>query len=256
VSIRALVAPLSERMVFVVGCPRSGTTFLARSIGTCPGFLDLGEVPPLKAALANLASLEPAVAGPRIRRILAVTRRLGLVGSLRAVEQTPEAVFAARALKVAFPEAQVVHIVRDGRDVVCSLLERGWLSSGRSGADDAGMAFGPRARFWVEPERQAEFEAASDARRAAWAWRRYVEAGVAVADSVHEVRYEQLVTAPAEVAGTLSRVIDAPEAALRTAFSAAHDDSIGRYRRQLTAPQLAEVEAEADTLLGALGYLQ
>ena len=30
-----------ERLVFVVGCPRSGTTFLGRAIGGLPGFIDL-----------------------------------------------------------------------------------------------------------------------------------------------------------------------------------------------------------------------
>jgi hypothetical protein len=41
-----------------------------------------------------------------------------------------------------------------------------------------------------------------------------------------------------------------------SALSAAHADSVGRFRRQLAAPQLAEVEEEAGILLGALGYLQ
>ena len=40
-----------ERLVFVVGSPRSGTTFLASAIGSLPGFVDLGEVAPLKAAV-------------------------------------------------------------------------------------------------------------------------------------------------------------------------------------------------------------
>ena len=51
----------------------------------------------------------------------------------------------------AYPEARAVHIVRDGRDVVCSLLERGWLAAGRAGVDDADLPYGARARFWVEP---------------------------------------------------------------------------------------------------------
>jgi hypothetical protein len=254
-SFRAVLEPLNERLVFVIGCPRSGTTFLARSIGSCPGFVDLGEVPAFKAAVAELAPLDPAVAAVRIRRMLAVTRRLGLVGSLRAVEQTPEAVFIAQALVEAFPEARLVHIVRDGRDVVCSLLERGWLSSGKHGADDAGLAYGAVARFWVEPERRQEFEAASDARRAAWAWRRYVEAGRAVAERVHEPRYEELVAEPGGIAADLARLLETPEKALAAALASAHDDSVGRFRRQLTATDLAEVEEEAGGMLAALGYL-
>ena len=32
-----------ERLVFVVGCPRSGTTFMGRAIGGLPGFVDLSR---------------------------------------------------------------------------------------------------------------------------------------------------------------------------------------------------------------------
>src|SRR5688572_24176359 len=59
-----------DRLVFVVGSPRSGTTFLAGAIGSLPGFVDLGEVAPVKAAIPELASLEPAEAARRLRRTL------------------------------------------------------------------------------------------------------------------------------------------------------------------------------------------
>ena len=73
------------------------------------------------------------------------------------------------------PRRVIVHIVRDGRDVVCSLLEKPWLRREQAEADDAGVPYGAYARFWVEPERREEFETASDARRAAWVWRSYVD---------------------------------------------------------------------------------
>ena len=41
-----------SRLVFVIGAPRSGTTFLAGALGAQPGLLDLGEVKPLKGARA------------------------------------------------------------------------------------------------------------------------------------------------------------------------------------------------------------
>src|SRR5919109_1116189 len=174
--LRARLGRLNERLVFVLGSPRSGTTFLARSIGTLPGFVDLGELTAHKAAIPELAGLPAEEAAPRIRRVLDSTRRIGLVAGLRAVEQTPENVFLGEALRLAFPAARFVHVVRDGRDVVCSLLDRGWLSAGRGGGDDAGLPYGATPRFWVEQERAEEFQRASDARRAAWAWRRYVGA--------------------------------------------------------------------------------
>lgn len=254
VSVRGALSALDDRMVFVVGCPRSGTTFLAGAIGSCPGFVDLGEVAALKAAVPELSRLEADEAANRIRRLLAVTRRLSLVGGLRAVEQTPETAFLMRSVHAALPAARVVHVVRDGRDVVCSLLQRGWLSAGRRGADDAGLAYGAHGRFWVEPGRQAEFEAASDTRRAAWAWRRYVT--VAREDTDVELRYEQIAADPAGAAEALAEALAAPAGPLARALDRAHAESVGRHRRDLSAAQLAEVQAEAGDLLASLGYLQ
>jgi len=253
---RARLGPLDERLVFVVGSPRSGTTFLGRSIGSLPGFVDLGEVAPHKASVPELVALPAEDAAGRIRRTLAVARRLGLVGSLRSVEQTPETVFVAEAAALAFPSARFVHIVRDGRDVVCSLLDRGWLSQGRGGGDDAGLPYGAEPRFWVEQIRLEEFLRTSDARRAAWAWRAYVQAARSLGERAHEIRYERMVTDPDGVAADLAVFLNAPVPELGRALRGAHDESVGRFRRDLTAEQLAEVEAEAGELLIDLGYLQ
>jgi hypothetical protein len=238
---------LDERMVFVFGSPRSGTTFLADAIGSLPGFVDLGEVNPLKAAI-------PDVTAKQVRTILDRVRRLGLAGSRRAVEQTPEVAYILPVVAASFSRAALVHAVRDGRDVVSSLLERGWLSEFRTGADDAGAAYGSHARFWVEPGREEEFRAASDARRCAWAWRRYVSAVRESRVPVAEVRYERMAADPAAIAVDLARVLDVPPTALDPALSKAHGSSVGRWRRDLTPEQLADVEAEAGSLLAELGY--
>jgi hypothetical protein len=251
-SLRERFGPLDDRLVFVVGCPRSGTTFLAGALGSLPGFVDLGELAPVKAAVPELAALAPEKAAHRLRRILAVSRRVGLVGAVRGVEQTPEMAHLVQAVPRAFPRATIVHIVRDGRDVVCSLLEKRWLGAERTGRDDAGVAYGSYARFWVERGRHDEFARASDARRAAWAWRRYVSA--ARAGDVVEVRYERIVEAPDAVAEKLARLLDAPPEPLRAAFAHAHRDAIGRFRRDLSPGQLQEVLAEAGDLLRELGY--
>jgi Sulfotransferase family len=245
---------LDDRFVFVVGSPRSGTTFLAGAIGSLPGFVDLGEVAPVKAAVPELASLAPDEAGRRLRRILAVSRRVGLVGAVRPVEQTPEMSFVVRAIPLAYPEARVVHIVRDGRDVVCSLLEKPWLRREQVQVDDAGVPYGAYARFWVEPGRAAEFESASDARRAAWVWRSYVTAA-RTAESTLEVRYEDLAADPVAVAGQLADPLGVRVEPLTAALGRAHTSSVGRYRADLSAEQLADVEEEAGGLLHELGYV-
>jgi Sulfotransferase family len=245
---------LDDRLVFVVGSPRSGTTFLAGAIGSVPGFVDLGEVAPVKASVPELTGLEQHEAARRLRRILAVARRVGLVGSVRAVEQTPELAHLVDVLPLAYPEARIVHIVRDGRDVVSSLLDKPWLRPEQMESDDAGVAYGAYARFWVEPERRAEFEETSDARRAAWAWRRYVTAVRSAQAPVHELRYEEVSAAPAKAAEKLAAYLDAPVEPLAAALARAHASSVGRYRRDLDEAQLADVEAEAGALLRELGY--
>jgi Sulfotransferase family len=247
---------LDDRLVFVVGSPRSGTTFLAGAIGSVPGFVDLGEVAPVKASVPELVRLEPHEAARRLRRILAVARRVGLVGSVRAVEQTPELAHLVDALPLAYPDARIVHIVRDGRDAVCSLLDKPWLRPQQAETDDAGIAYGIYARFWVEPERRREFEEVSDARRAAWVWRSYVTAARSAKSTVHELRYEDVAARPAEVAESLATFLEAPAQPLAAALGRAHASSVGRYRRDLDEQQLADVEAEAGALLGELGYME
>ena len=243
---RPSLGPLDGRLVFVFGSPRSGTTFLAGAIGSLPGFVDLGEVNPLKAAI-------PDVTARDVRRIVDRVRRLGLVGSRRAVEQTPEVAYVLPAVAEAFPQATLLHAVRDGRDVACSLLERGWFSASRGDADDAGAAFGTHPRFWVEQGRETAFRDASEARRCAWAWRRYVSVARESGVPLLEVRYEQLAT---DASARAARAAAGRGARRRRprALSAAHEQSIGRWRRDLDAAQLADVEDEAGALLAELGY--
>jgi hypothetical protein len=239
--------PGEERLTFVVGAPRSGTTFTAASLAAQPGWVDLGEVPLLKAAIPELVGRDAASQGAGVRRIIQRVRTLGLARGLRGVEQTPETAFVLDAALRAFPEAQAVHVTRDGRDVVCSLLERGWFRADRGG-------LGAHPRFWVEPERADEFARVSEARRAAWAWRRYVDAVRAVPERVLELRYESLVTQPVVEAERIAAGLAGDAGALAAAFERAHDTSLGRWRRDLMPEQVRDVEDEAGELLAQLGY--
>ena len=171
-----------------------------------------------------------------------------------AVARSPLAAVALCLPQVAaaFPRATLIHALRDGRDVVCSLLERGWLGAERRDADDTGAVYGVHPRFWVEEGREEEFRRATDARRCAWAWRRYVSAVKESGVPVTEVRYERLASDRAATAEDLARVLGVPAAAMTHALGAAHDASVGRWRRDLTPDQVADVEAEAADVLAAL----
>ena len=240
--------------MFVLGAPRSGTSFVARSIGRLPGFADLGEVGPWKAAVPQLAPLPEEQAARELRRMLEAIRRYGLIRHLRAVEQSPETAFLLGAATRAYPQAAVVHMIRDPRDVAASLLQKGWLRTGRSGSDDVGAPYGHHARFWVEPERRDEFGHADEARRAGWAWRRYVTAARAAPTQTIGVRYEELAADPEAASEPLAAHIGADPVLLARALSAMHAQSVGRWRRNLSPEQVAEVEAEAGELMQELGY--
>jgi hypothetical protein len=250
----AAARPGEERLAFVVGSPRSGTSFTGGALGSQPGWVDLGEVPLLKAAVPGLVDLSLEEQALAVRRILQRVRTLAFVRGLRGVEQNPETSYVLAGALQAYPRATAVHVIRDGRDVVCSLLERGWLRTDRAEHDDARQPYGAHARFWVEPGRRTEFEQASEVRRAAWAWRRYVTAAQAVPDRTVDLRYEALVADPSGEALRLASTLDCDPTPLQNAFADVRDQSVGRWQRDLTSEQLAEVESEAGPLLAELGY--
>ena len=68
------------------------------------------------------------------------------------------------------------------------------------------------------------------------------------------MRYERLVTDPAAATEKLAGALGVPAEAMATALGDAHTSSVGRWQRDLTPEQLADVDAEAGDLLAALGY--
>ena len=252
--------------VFVLGAPRSGTTFLGACIGALPEVSYHFEPRVTKAAARQI--YEGAWSPQRGARVFRTSYRLLLLaagdGGRRFVEKNPENCFVVPFLARTFPDARFVQIIRDGRDVAVSHAEKPWLSAASAGSGQrgrGGQAWGPWARWWVEPERASEFAAASDLTRTAWSWRRFTEAArTALAELPPErvltVRYEDVVTRPEEAAATLATFFGHTEAPapLRQALARADAGSIGRWRAALDADGLADVEREAGPLLRELGY--
>ena len=147
-----------------------------------------------------------------------------------------------------------MHIVRDGRDVAVSHAEQPWLSAASAGAGKrgrGGQLWGPYPRWWVEPERRAEFVAVADIVRSAWCWRRFTEAALAglaslPAEQSIEVRYESVVRDPAGMARLLADFLGASPAghrAIAAGLAEARPGSVGRWRAALTE-QRYQVERE------------
>jgi len=267
---RAGGRPLRTRMagqlrepVFVVGCPRSGTTFLGECFGAMP-VISYHHEPVATKAAAAYVKLGLWDERRAVRFFQKVYRRLlwvRLDGGLRFVDKTPRNVFLMQFLHRTFPGARFIHIVRDGRDVAVSWSERPWFrDDAPEKYEPGGYRYGPRPSFWVEPERAEEFVGTTTLHRCAWGWRRYVEAGLAggdaVGDAVLQVRYERLLANPQ---GEGTRILDflgiadqASRSAFLKALAGADPSSVGRWR---SAPELGdETRAEMAPLLKRLGY--
>ena len=146
-------------------------------------------------------------------------------------------------------------MIRDGRDVVCSLLERGWLRADRGGADDARAAL----------RRTRPLLGRAGAARGVRAGERGAARSLGVAPVRRlprarfrsgrvELRYEALVESPHAEADRIAESARLEAEPLRRAFAEVHGSSVGRWRRDLTPEQIADVEAEAGGLLAELGY--
>ena len=81
---------------------------------------------------------------------------------------------ALRPAPLAYPEARIVHIVRDGRDVACSLLDKPWLRP-RPGADRRrGRPLRRACALLGRAGAPRRVRGGERCARAAWVWRSYV----------------------------------------------------------------------------------
>ena len=252
--------------LFVLGAPRSGTTFLGSCIGALPDVSYHFEPRVTKAAARQV--YEGTWSTARAAGVFRTSYRLLLLaagdGGRRFAEKNPENCFVLPFLAETFPDARFIQIIRDGRDVAVSHAEKPWLSSSSAGTGRrgrGGQEWGPWARWWVEPDRAEEFAAVSDTRRTAWSWRRFTASareGLAAlpADRALTVRYEDMVRDPGSTAETVARFLghDRAPAELHAAFARADAGSVGRWRRSLDEEQQQDVELEAGALLRELGY--
>lgn len=259
--------PRIHAPVFVVGAPRSGTTFLGASLGAVPGVSYHFE-PRLTKSLIRLV-YSGQWSDRRAQRVFRTSYSSLLLvagdGGRRFVDKTPENSFIIPFLADTFPDSVFVHIIRDGRDVAVSHAEKPWLSAAAADSGQRGRGgakWGPAPRFWVEAERGAEFSSVTDLDRTAWAWRRFTQSAIDNLDRLERsrwitIRYEDLVADPVSAAGRLSTLMTlqrSAQASLAEALALAKPTSVGRWRSRLDDQEQAAVEAQCGPLLHRLGY--
>lgn len=253
--------------VFLIGSPRSGTTFLGDCLAALPGFTYHHE--PVATKYAARFAYDGTWGFRRARHfyrsVYGWLARIHLDADLRFAEKTPRNCFLVPFLARAFPGSVFVYIERDGRDAALSHSKKPWLQGVHAGSgrrEPGGYEYGA-AQFYVEADRVEEFENTTDIHRCIWVWRRHVEAarsGLAALppSRCHTVRYESLVEAPQVEAGRLLDFLGVCDPEARARFeeeaASARPDSVGGWRRELSTEALAQIETEAGPLLRTLGY--
>lgn len=262
------VWPALGAPIFIIGAPRSGTTFLGSCIAALPEVSYHFEPIATKAAARYVyEGLWRAGTARRFYRgVYRWLLRIHLDGGMTFAEKTPRNCFIIGFLARSFPGARFLFIFRDGRDAALSLSKQPWLkaeSQSSSHWEPGGYRHGPHPRFWVEPARRTEFMTTSDLHRSIWAWRRHNEAALEQTahlpeETVLELRYEDLARTPALES---ERVLDFLEIAspvsrsrLTKAASGAVSGAVGRWREELTAAELELIARESGGMLHQLGY--
>jgi len=274
----------SKAPVFVLGCPRSGTTLLYHML------LSSGNFAVYRAESQVFNLLEPRFGGldrtANRRRLLAawreteLFRRTGLDWNevseevmakcrnggdfLRIVMQamaqhqgverwadcTPEHLLYLHRIKRTIPEALVIHIIRDGRDVALSLEKQGWI---KPFAWDRRKTLEVAALYWD------------------WIVRKGRKDGRSLGSDYVEVHYEDLVMEPRKILQILGvfigqeldydkieRVgigsVSKPNSSFLKEMKKGEFNPVQRWKTGLTAAQLQRFEILLGPSLVQLGY--
>jgi hypothetical protein len=277
------LAGRSKAPVFVLGCPRSGTTVLYHMLLSAGDFAvyrfesnvfnllaprfggmrsagnrrELMECW-LKSKLFRVSGLDRAQikakimaechsGGDFLRLVMEEVARVQGVG--RWADCTPEHLLYMQEIKRQIPDALFIHIIRDGRDVAASYAKQGWshpLPWDRQ--EDLGVA----GLYWE------------------WIVRKGRALGRRLGADYQEVRFEELVTDPQQTLSFLgefiqhdldyNRIQRAGIGSVSQPNSSFADESegsfnpVGRWRAKMSPEQTAAFEDLVGDCLQELGY--
>jgi hypothetical protein len=280
--------------VFVIGAPHSGTDLLGRALKQSVGFhVTIGQeaVQSVVYAFARSPSIQRGrsdAAATVLRDAFAQAWRVTAHGCLTCSPQcraagmvngtsacvsereivrygdaSPDLMYCAEGLVDAFGDAKLIQIIRDGRDVVASMLADpealAWLKPGIANLE----AEFPNPYYGVESAHdQATWPDLSMAGKCAMRWRGSVRAMARLrtsmsAEQLTTLRYEDLVKHPAPTTAAVSQFVGAdvtPIDVRGDRRDAPRGPDAGRWRRLLTASQVREVEIVAGPELRRTGY--
>ena len=270
--------------VFVVGCPRSGTTLLYHMLLSSGGFAyyraethAFDVLGPRFGHLQSermrrkfldrwidshpfrLSGLDPEAIRQQVLRschncgdFLRIV--MGSIAQQQGVERwaecTPIHVLYMSEIKASIPDAVFLHIIRDGRDVALSLAKEGWMSPFPWDKDKRLLVAGLRWQWIVEQGRRN---------------------GSAIGPDYREVRFEELIREPRTALENVGLFIDhdlnydeirrvgiGSVAHPNTSFGGeVHEgvfNPVGRWKEQFSQEELSMFEATLGPVLRDLGY--
>ena len=246
------------RPLILLGVSRSGTTLLRVILDRSPGIAipdesffvpllarrhgktvdagllldDVARIPAIRDWSLSVASL-----APRIRSGMPIGEAIGAIyeayadaaGKPRWGDKTPMYMRHLALLDAVFPDAQYVHLIRDGRDAALSFLQ---------------MPEGTFTRTWAHPRTPAQFGCL---------WRKEVADARALGRRVgatryHEVRYEALVADPKGTVRGICTFAGIPFEPAMLDYAGAVDVSSKPHQQRLLAPPTTGVRSWRDEM--------
>jgi sulfotransferase family protein len=279
--------------VFVIGAPHSGAESVGRALKISPGFhVTIGQHAVLQAvyAFARRPSLYSgrgeaaaavmrdafaqgwqvnptscldctaqcrSAAGLRPREVGPCVEQRGLN---RFGDASPDLSYCVEALVAAFPDAQIVQVVRDGRDTVAAMLgDPVAMSWFRPSVANVETEF-PNPFYGVEDETdRLTWGGLSPAGKCAMRWRGAIRLAARLRKALPEgqlktLRYEDMARSPGSTAIILTGFTGTPIAAPAPPSHRKPKTQASTWRRDLTLGQVADIEKVAAEELRRLGY--
>jgi Sulfotransferase family len=187
--------------------------------------------------------------GDFLREVMeAVARKQGVA---RWADCTPEHLLYVKRIKETIPNALIIHVLRDGRDVSLSLEKQRWIKPFRW---DRGRDLAVAALYWD------------------WIVRRGRAAGRSLGQDYLEVQYEDLVRDPRASLATIGRFVEQPldyERIQQVAIGAVSQPNtsfasdllggqpfqpVARWRQGMSESEQAVLDALVGDTLEVLGY--